>query len=269
MNADRAPARLSACVIAMNEADRIGPCLESLAFCDEIVVLDSGSTDGTQDLCRAAGARVIETDWPGWVAQKRRAVETAENDWVLCLDADERVDADLRAHIEGLRSRALADPAAPRAYEMTRKVFYLGRWIKHGGWYPEWRTRLFDRRAASWGGVDPHDRVETSHPVERIRTGTIEHFTYRSMQDHFRQMIRFSEVTAGEMYARGRRHSFWAMLLRPPYRFFYMYVLRLGFLDGRAGFVLAKLGAWFVFLKYAQLWDRVRQEQEAGRSGPP
>ena len=263
MSAGRVP--ISACVIAKDEADRIGPCLESLAFCDEIVVLDSGSTDGTQDLCRAAGARVIETDWPGWVAQKNRAVEAASHDWILSLDADERVDAELRAQVEALRDGALGQDDTPRAYEMTRRVWYLGRWIKHGGWYPEWRIRLFDRRHARWGGMDPHDRIETEARVGRIRTGNLEHFTYRSMQDHFRQMIRFSHVTAEEMYARGRRHSFWAMLLRPPYRFFHMYILRLGFLDGRAGFVLARLGAYFVFMKYAQLWDKVRAEREAAR----
>lgn len=255
-------ARISACIVAMDEADRIGPCLESLSFCDEIVVLDSGSSDGTPDLCRAAGARVIETDWPGWVAQKNRAVAAAEHDWILSLDADERVDADLRARIEALRAEALDEEGAPRAYEMTRKVHYLGRWIRHGGWYPEWRVRLFDRRRARWGGVDPHDRVECDAPPARIREGNLEHFTYRSMEDHFRQMIRFSGVTANEMYERGRRHSFWAMVLRPPYRFFHMYVLRLGFLDGRAGFVLARLGAYFVFMKYARLWDRVRSERE-------
>ena len=268
MSGTQAPARISACVIAMNEADRIGPCLASLAFCDEIVVLDSGSTDGTQDICRAAGARVIETDWPGWVLQKGRAAEAAGNDWILSLDADERVDAELRRQIEGLRREGLDRPGAPRAYEMTRRVFYLGRWIRHGGWYPEWRTRLFHRGHAKWAGTDPHDRVESDAPPTRIRQGNLEHFTYRSMEDHFRQMIRFSGVQADEMYARGRRSSFWAMWLRPPYRFFHMYILRLGVLDGRAGFVLAKLGAHFVFMKYAGLWDRVRRGKAASDALP-
>ena len=257
-----ATARISACVIAKDEADRIGPCLESLAFCDEIVVLDSGSTDGTQDLCRAAGARVIETDWPGWVAQKNRAVDAAQHEWVLSLDADERVDDTLRARIEALRRDAMLRDDGPRAYEVTRKVFYLGRWIRHGGWYPEWRVRLFDRRHARWGGLDPHDRVETDSPPARIRQGTLEHFTYRSMQDHLRQMIRFSGASADALYERGRRSAFWAMLTHPPWHFFRAYVLRLGFLDGRAGFVIAKLGAHSVFLKYARLWDRVRREKE-------
>ena len=256
-----APVRISACVIAKDEADRILPCLESLAFCDEVVVLDSGSTDGTQDICRRAGARVLETDWPGWVAQKNRAVDAASNDWVLSLDADERVDAELRAAIEALRGDALGRADAPRAYEVTRKVFYLGRWILHGGWYPEWRIRLFDRRRARWAGTDPHDRVETDAATGRIRQGNLEHFTYRSMADHLRQTILFTGESADQMYARGRRATLAAMLLRPAWRFFYMYVLRLGFLDGRAGFVLARMGSYFTFLKYARLWEKVQAER--------
>ncbi len=257
-------APISACIIAKDEADRIGPCLASLAFCDEIVVVDSGSTDGTQDICREAGARVIETDWPGWVAQKNRAVDAASHDWILSLDADERVDDALREAILKVQSTALerGGDGEPVAYEVTRRVFYLGRWIKHGGWYPEWRIRLFHRAQARWGGVDPHDRVEAKGDVGRIRQGNLEHFTYRSISDHLRQMNRFTDVGAEELYKRGRRATFWAMLLRPPFRFFHMYVVRLGFLDGRAGFALAVLHAYAGFLKYAKLWDRVRSERE-------
>ena len=250
---------ISACVIAMNEADRIGPCLESLAFCDEIVVIDSGSTDGTQTLCREAGARVIETDWPGWVAQKNRAVDAARHDWILSLDADERVDADLRRAIEALQRDGLGRGDMHRAYEMTRRVFYLGRWIDHGGWYPEWRVRLFDRRHARWGGIDPHDRVETPEPPGRLTEGNLEHFTYRSIDDHLRQMNRFTSVAAEEKLKRGEKASFWDISLRPAFRFFRTYVLQRGFLDGRAGFVIAVLGAYSVFLKYAKLWDRLRR----------
>jgi len=264
------PVRISACVIAKNEADRIGPCLASLSFCDEIVVLDSGSTDGTQDLCRAAGARVVETDWPGWVKQKNRAVDAAGHDWILSLDADERVDAALRARIEALRDGELGRPDAPRAYEVTRKVFYLGRWIRHGGWYPEWRIRLFHRGHARWGGIDPHDRVEAQGRVGRIREGNLEHFTYRSMEDHLRQMILFTGEAARQMHARGRRAGPVSLVLRPAWRFFHVYVLKLGFLDGYPGFLVARLGAVFTFLKYARLWElsRVAPPDGGPGSGP-
>ena len=254
------PTRISACVIAQDEADRIGACLESLAFCDEIVVIDSGSTDGTQAICREHGARVIEADWPGWVAQKNRAVEAAQHDWILSLDADERVDGALREALERLRADGLDAEGRPRAFEVTRKVIYLGRWIRHGGWYPEWRVRLFDRRHARWGGVDPHDRVEVDgRPVARIEEGNLEHYTYRSMEDHLRQMIRFSDAASEELYRQGRRRALASMVFRPPWRFFRMYVLRAGFLDGAAGFVVAVLGSYACFLKYARLWDKVRE----------
>ncbi len=257
---------ISACIIARDEADRIEACIASVAFCDEIVVLDSGSTDDTPALARAAGARVIETDWPGWVKQKNRAVEAAQYDWILSLDADERVDAQLRASIERLREARLADESAPRAYEVNRKVFYLGRWIRHGGWYPEWRARLFDRRHAHWGGVDPHDRVECDGPRERIRDGHLEHYTYRSMEDQLRQMARFSKAKAVAMHAGGARASLPGMLLRPTWRFVHNYVLRLGFLDGRSGYILAKVNAHYTFMKYAQLWELARAEQRGARS---
>jgi glycosyltransferase involved in cell wall biosynthesis len=256
--------KISACVIAKDEADRIGPCLESIAFCDEIVVLDSGSTDDTVAICRRAGARVLETDWPGWVAQKNRAVAAASHDWILALDADERVDPALRAEIEALRARGEQAEDDVVAYEVTRKVRHLGRWIRHGGWYPEWRVRLFDRRRARWGGEDPHDRVEVEGRVGRLAAGNLEHHTYRSLSDHVAQVNRFTTVSAERLHAKGRRRSLVAMLTRPPARFLRMYVLRRGFLDGRAGFVVATVGAFYVFLKYAKLWERTRAA-ERGR----
>ena len=244
--------RISAVVIAKDEARDVEACLRSVSFCDEVLLLDSGSRDGTQDLARAAGARVVETDWPGYVAQKERGARLAAHDWVLSLDADERVDDRLRARLERLR-----DGPEPMAagFEMTRHVFYLGRWIDHGGWYPEWRTRLFDRRRARWGGTEPHDRVELDGPLERLADGEIHHFTYRTLSEHLAQIDRFTTIAAAERVAAGRTASLVGMLFRSPWRFFRMYVLRAGFLDGRAGFVLAALAAYYVFLKYAKTWE--------------
>ncbi len=250
--------KISACVIAKDEADRIVPCLESLHFCDEIVVLDSGSSDGTPDLCRNHGARVVETDWPGWIAQKNRAVDAARNDWILSLDADERVDATLRASILALAEDHAVGPDRAVAYEVTRLNRYLGRWIRHGGWYPEWRIRLFDRRHARWGGIDPHDRVEVEGRVGRLSHGNLEHFSYRSLADHVRQINRFTSVAADEMLKRGRRPGALAMVVRPPFHAFRMYVVRLGFLDGVPGFVAATMYGWYVFLKYAKAYARSR-----------
>jgi glycosyltransferase involved in cell wall biosynthesis len=244
--------KISACIVAKDEARHIAECVASVRFCDEVLVLDSGSRDGTPALARAAGAQVIETDWPGFVAQKNRAARAARNDWILSIDADERVDARLRAAIE----RLAADGEPPFcAYEVTRHPFVLGRWIDHGGWFPEWRTRLFDRRRARWGGVDPHDRVEADGPVGRLAEGEVAHYTYGSISEHLAQIDRFTTIAAREKVARGRRRTLLAMLFRPPARFLRMYVLRRGFLDGRAGFVLAVLGAVYVFLKYAKVWE--------------
>lgn len=256
--------KISACVIAKDEADRIAPCLESLGFCDEIVVLDSGSTDATVAVARAHGARVLETDWPGWVAQKNRAVAAARHDWVLSLDADERVDDALRSAIEAVRRQRSGDePQGAVAYEVTRMTRYLGRWMRHGGWYPEWRVRLFDRRRAAWGGIDPHDRVEVRGPVVRLATGNLLHASYRSLADHVRQVNRFTSVSADEMLARGRRPGAWAMLVRPPFHAIRMYVVRGGFLDGWPGFVAATMYGWYVFLKYAKAWERGRRRSGA------
>ena len=253
--------KISAVIIAKGEAKRIEACVASVSFCDEVVVLDSGSTDGTQALARALGARVVETDWPGFVAQKNRAAAAAENDWVLSIDADERVDDALRREIEAIR--ATGEPSAA-AYQVKRHVFYLGRWIDHGGWYPEWRARLFDRRRARWGGTDPHDHVEADGPVARISRGDLEHFTYDSIADHLAQIDRFTTIAAGEKAKAGARRSLVAMVARPPWAFFRRYVLQAGFLDGRAGFVIARLAAYYVFLKWAKLWEL--QSARVGRS---
>lgn len=255
--------RVSACIIAKDEADRIEACLKSVAFCDEVLVLDSGSRDGTPELCRRLGARVIETDWPGWVAQKNRAADAAAHDWVLSIDADERVDDGLRADLERLRAAHPDGPPAA-AYEVPRKVHALGRWIRHGGWYPEWRVRLFDRRRGRWGGMDPHDHFESAGPVERLAGGHLEHHTWRSLDDFVAKQNRFSTVSAQGLFARGKRAGGLSLVVRPAFRFLKMYVLKAGFLDGWAGYQLARIDAMSVFLKYAKL-----RELCAGQAARP
>lgn len=244
--------KVSAVIVARNEARRIEACVRSVAFCDEVLVVDSGSTDATIELARAAGARVVSTDWPGYIAQKNRAAGLAANDWVLSIDADERVDDALGA---ALRARIAGAEPAEAAFEVRRHTFHLGRWIDHGGWYPEWRARLFDRRRAAWGGVEPHDHLQVSGPVGRVDAGDLEHYSYESISEHAQQIDRFTTIAARERLAKGRRSSLFAMLFHPPWCFFRMYVLRLGFLDGRAGYVIARMSAHYVFLKYAKIWE--------------
>lgn len=254
----RASTPVTACIIARDEADRIGPCLASVAFCDEILVLDSGSTDGTPDICRAAGARVIETDWPGWTEQKNRAARAARNDWVLSIDADEVVDGELRTSIEQLASGVLRSERAPRGYELARKVHYGGKFLRWGGFYPEWRLRLFDRRVARW--VEPlHERVEVPGVVGRIDEGHLEHYSYRSLSDQLARYDRYTTVAAQQLLLDGRTSPAWAAALRPAFSFVRHYLLRLGFLDGRAGFEMAAMRAWYTYLKYAKLHEIERE----------
>ena len=175
-------AGLSACVIAKDEADRIGDCLGSLAFCDELIVVDSHSSDATRALAAARGARVIERDWPGHVAQKEFAIRAARHDWVLCIDADERVSPELAAEIVRLRDASFPGPPG---WRLPRLSEYLGRWIRHGTWYPDPQLRLFDRRRGRWGGRDPHDRevhspaTPTQEPLHLSPSGTSHRRSHR------------------------------------------------------------------------------------------
>jgi len=242
-------ARLSACVISFQEADRIGDCLRSLAFCDEIVVVDSHSTDGTPEIARALGARVIDRDWPGFVAQKEFALRAATHDFVLCLDSDERVSATLRREIEELRARGFSGAAG---WTMPRCTSYLGSWIRRGGWYPDRQLRLFDRRRGHWGGHDPHDRVELDGPRGAL-SGDILHDAYRSFADHMRTVDRYTTIMAEGLHTRGERARSLDLVTHPLARFVRFYVLKRGCLDGWRGLLVAGMAATYAFLKYAKL----------------
>lgn len=242
--------RISATVITRNEADRLAPCLASLAFCDEIVVVDSLSDDDTAALARQLGARVIERPFRGYRDQKQFAVEQASHDWVLCLDADERIDAHLRAQIEQARDRGFDDAAG---YAMARCTEYFGRMIRHGNWYPDRKLRLFDRRRGRWGGREVHERVEVDGPVRRLE-GDIEHHAYRDLADQQRRLSRYARMMAEQMHAEGRRAGIRHLLVNPLWRFLRGYVLRAGFLDGWRGFAIAALDAHYVFDKFLRLW---------------
>ncbi len=239
---------VSVCVITKDEEENLPDCLESVKWADEIVVVDSRSTDRTREIAAAAGARVIERDFPGHVEQKNFALEQAGGDWVLCLDADERCTPALR---EAIRAVLAGDPPLA-GYAVRRHAFHLGRWIDHGGWYPDRKLRLFDRRRGRWGGRNPHDRVEVEGPVGRLE-GDLLHLSYRSLSDHLRQIDFFTTIAAREKRARGERPSLARLVLHPPGKFLRMYLLKGGFLDGVPGLVVASMGSWYVFLKYAKL----------------
>jgi len=247
MSAERP--RISACIIAMNEEDRLPGAIASVDFCDEVLVVDSHSTDRTREVAAALGARVIERDWPGHVAQKEFAVRAARHDWVLCIDADERVSRTLKAEILALRERGFPVHAGWRCPRLSS---YLGRWMRHGGWYPNFQLRLFDRRRGRWGGDNPHDHVLLESPPGRL-SGDLLHHPYRSFAEHLATIDKYTTIMADGMHRRGKRIGALHLLVSPIARFLRFYFVRRGFLEGWRGFLQACLAAHYARMKYAKL----------------
>jgi len=246
--------RVSASVICFNEEDHIDDCLASLAWCDEVVVVDSGSRDRTVEIARRHTPHVHHHDWPGYVAQKNHALERASGDWIVCLDADERCTPELKEAI--LRATASA-PESVSGFEVKRHVWYLGRWINHGGWYPDWKLRIVRRGRARWGGMDPHDRLVADGEVRRI-DAEILHFTYRNFRQQIQTVNRFSDVISEEWHRGGRRFSLSRALLHPAVKFLECYVAKRGFLDGWPGFVIAVASSFHMFARYVKLREKTQ-----------
>lgn len=244
------PAKLSACVITYNEADRIEACLASVSFCDELVVVDSHSTDATRDLAHSLGARVIERDWTGFRSQKEYAVSIASNDWVLCIDADERVSDELRAEIEAVRVQGFSGHSG---WSTPRITDYFGRFLRHGNAYPDRLVRLFDRRCGGWHGMEIHENTKVAGRIGRFR-GHLEHYSYRSLSDHEKRMQSYAELMAEAMYRRGKRTHLMNVWINPAWRFVRGYILRLGFLDGWRGLMFAIIETHYVHQKYLKLF---------------
>lgn len=233
----------------MDEEDRIGRCIASADFADEIILVDSHSADRTREIAAELGARVIERDWAGYVAQKNFCVDQATNDWVLVLDSDEWLDDEARASIV----TALAGTEPIDGFELNRCTRYMDRWIRHGGWYPDRKLRLFRKSRGRFQGIDPHDRVRVEGRVERLK-GDILHDPFRSLADHLRTIDRYTTIAAQEKRARGQGANLADLTLRPFGKFIRMYFLKRGFLEGVPGFVIAVTGSFYVFMKYAKLW---------------
>jgi glycosyltransferase involved in cell wall biosynthesis len=252
--------RLSVAIIACNEAANLPACLRSVAWADEIVVVDNGSTDGSQRIVRDFGARLIETpDWPGFGAQKNRALDACRGEWVLSLDADERVSAELRAEIETV----LAQPAFD-VYALPRRSSYCGRFIRHGGWWPDYVTRLFRRGAARFSDARVHEALVTDRPIGRLRAPLV-HYSFRSMEQVLDKMNRYSSEGAAILAARGRAPGLGTAIAHGLAAFLRTYVLRLGFLDGRHGFLLAVSnaeGSYYRYVKAMLAADTRREDAE-------
>lgn len=239
---------VSLCVVAMDEEEHIGACLRSADFVEEAVVVDSHSSDRTREIAASLGARVIERDWSGYVEQKNFCIDQASHEWILYLDADERLSPRARDAI----LEALERPDLPDGFELNRLNRYLGRWVRKGGWYPDRKLRLFRKGRGRFGGMNPHDRLRVDGRVERIDADIL-HEPYGSLGEHVRTIDRYAEVSARARHDRGRVPRVGDLTIRPAARFVRMYLLQRGFLEGVVGFVMAVTGAFYVFLTYAKL----------------
>jgi len=255
---------LSVAITAMNEEANIGRTLASVSWADEIVLVDSGSKDRTCEIAREYGARVVAEPWRGYVAQKQYAIDLCTKDWVLLLDADEEVSSGLADEIRA----AIGDPNAAVGYRLPRKNLFLGRWMRHGGFYPDPKLRLFRRGQGFVTGHDPHDRCELKpdmpeHTIQ-FRNGLV-HYTYPNLTLYITHMNRYSSLGAQLAFAKGHtRFSVANILLRPLFTFIYNYFFRLGFLDGREGLLLHCYHAGYVSWKYAKAWEMSRRDSQRG-----
>lgn len=238
---------LSVAIITRNAASQLESCLASVTFAEEVVVVDSGSTDGTIELATRRGARVIAKEWLGFGPQKQFAVESASHDWVLCLDADESLSGELRESI-------IAELKTPRGlvYAMPRCNRFLGRWLRHGEGYPDWSVRLFHRKHAHWGSESVHEKVATALPVLRLR-GDLLHDSAETLEKYLDKQNRYTSLQAESLRAAGRRATALDLVFSPSFRFIKFYLLRLGFLDGVPGLVHIAIGCMNTFNKYAKL----------------
>lgn len=250
--------KISATIITYNEEKNIRRCIESLDFVDEIVVVDSLSSDNTCAIAKELGAKVIDQKFLGHIDQKQLAVENATYDWILSLDADEEVSPELKASIVEL----IKKPLEYDAYEMKRVSFHLGRWIRHGGWYPDKKIRLFNRQKAHWGGYNPHDKVIVNGKVGMLE-GDLKHYVFTDLRHNIDTNNSYSSIMAEDLYRNGKKFSYLKLFFKPIGKFLEVYLYKRGFLDGMAGFIIAVGASYSMFLKFAKLWEleRVKKGQ--------
>ena len=239
--------KISATIITCNEERNIARCIESLRCCDEILVVDSGSTDRTVEIAQKLNARVVDSPWQGYAKQKNLAAAQAANDWILSLDADEVLSEALEAEIWQLRKKG----PEYDAYTMPRMAQYLGRWILHSGWYPDRKVRLYDRRKATWVGEFVHESVKVSGTVGEMKSNIL-HYTCESLSEHVRSVDHYTTLAAQEVASRGYHVGWPRLIFEPGFTFVRTYFFELGFLDGLEGLMIANMAAMYTFLKYAK-----------------
>jgi glycosyltransferase involved in cell wall biosynthesis len=258
---ERSP--ISGFVVTFNEQANIADCLKSLEFCDELLVVDSFSTDNTLVIAKELGAKVVQRSWAGYKDQKEFGCSTVSNEWVISLDADERVSEELKKSILYVLEQDHAGKIDPEiaGYEVNRVVFHLGRWWRRGGWYPEYRLRFFRRSRVAWGGTEPHDKVIPSGITKRL-DGELLHFSYKDLTDQVNRLNKYSSISVDSAVEGGRGFSVLSLIVNPFIRFFKFYIIKQGFREGVAGFVVATIEAFYTFLKYAKLWEKSRKQKK-------
>jgi glycosyltransferase involved in cell wall biosynthesis len=239
--------KITATIITLNEERNIARAIESLRCADEIVIVDSGSTDRTVEVAQKLGAKVIEAGWLGYAGQKNWAAEQASHDWILSLDADEALSEALEAEIWNLKKTG----AHYDAYTMPRLARYLGRWILHSGWYPDRKVRLYDRRKAQWVGQFVHESVRAPGRVGRLESNIL-HFTCDSLSEHLRTLDRYTTLAAQELVSSKVTIPRTRLVIDPAWTFVKTYVVQRGFLDGLEGLIIAYMAAFYTFLKYSK-----------------
>jgi glycosyltransferase involved in cell wall biosynthesis len=251
--------KLTVTVITYNESAHIAAALQSVSWADEIIVVDSHSTDDTVAIARQYATRVEARDWPGYGAQKNYAATIASNDWILSLDADERVTPELADEIRA----TLADEPARRGFRIPRVTWYLGRWIRSTDWYPDYQLRLYDRRAATWNSRRVHESVDI-HGTPGLLRHELQHYAYRDISHHLATIDRYTSLAAEQWFAEGRRTSTLEMLAHPRLAFLRNYLLRGGIREGAAGLLVSRMNAYYVFLKFAKLWELQNRSARRG-----
>lgn len=247
--------KLSAAIITFNEERNIERCLLSLrGIADEIVVVDSFSTDKTEQLCRKYNARFIQNMFEGHIQQKNFAIEQTSGDWILSLDADEALDEKLCASILAVKKNATAN-----GYGMNRLTNYCGQWVRHCGWYPDTKVRLIKKGHAQWTGVNPHDRLDMISGEQVVQLeGDILHYSYYTHDDHLKQIEYFGDIAARELHAQGKSFSWFLVVIKVIAQFIKSYFIKLGLLDGATGFTISRLSAYATYRKYLKLMNLKR-----------
>ncbi len=247
---------ISAAIITLNEENTIADCIKSINWVDEVIVIDSLSTDRTKEIAESLGAKVIDQKFLGHVEQKQMAVDQCQYDWVLCLDADERISKKLKEEIFQLFETTSPDTLL-NGYTVPRRSFHLGRWIMHGGWYPDRNIRLFNRKFGHWAGTNPHDKVDVQGKVGHFE-GALDHYVFRDLYDNIQTNNSFSSISAKILFEEGNKPSFLKLMFKPMGKFIETYLIKRGFLDGMPGFIISVGAAYSMFLKYAKLWEHHR-----------